>query len=67
MIKTLDLKAEMLKRGITNDKMANALNISHTTMNLKINNKREFKQSEIKKIKKYLDLSPEELVNIFFT
>lgn len=47
MTNTLKLKALIVERGFTQEEVAKRLNISFQSMNAKINNKREFKASEI--------------------
>lgn len=52
--------------GETGYILAEALGISANTLSKKINNKAEFTQSEIDKIKKKYDLTPAEIDSIFF-
>lgn len=54
------------KKGYNVRKLANALGISHQALYQKINNKREFKTSEILKIQELLKLTNEERDQIFF-
>ncbi|QGG59102.1 DUF739 family protein [Loigolactobacillus bifermentans] len=46
--------------------LANAINIGRTSMNLKLNNKADFTQSEISKIVRLLGISDDEVGDIFF-
>ena len=54
------LSAKILKRDL-----AKALNISETCLYSKLSNRREFKASEICKLRDVLDLSVAETVDIF--
>lgn len=47
MTNSLKLKALMIENGFTQEQLAKKLGISEQSMNYKINNKREFKASEI--------------------
>lgn len=47
MTNTLKLKALIMERGFTQEEVAKHLGISVQSLNAKINNKREFKASEI--------------------
>lgn len=47
MTNTLKLKALIMEHGFTQEEVAKRLGISAQSMNAKINNKREFKASEI--------------------
>jgi len=51
----------------TQDKFADCLSISTTSVNNKLNNKVFFNQDEICKAIKYLKIKPEEIKEIFFT
>ena len=57
MTNTLKLKAVMVERGFTQDDLARRLNISNQSMNYKINNKREFKASEIAALIRILSIT----------
>lgn len=50
MTDTLKLKALMLLQGFTQEDLAKYLGLSKQTINMKLNNKRSFKLSEIAKI-----------------
>ena len=56
----------MRKHGYLQDDMAALLNISVTAFNNKLNNKNEFKDTEIQKMISFLDISNEDIVPIFF-
>lgn len=66
MTNTNFLKAKMRKHGYLQDDMAALLNISVTAFNNKLNNKNEFKDTEIQKMISFLDISNEDIVPIFF-
>lgn len=66
MTNTLKLKAIMVERGLTQADLAKALNISEQTMNYKINNRREFKASEIQTLIKILQIPSDQVDGIFF-
>lgn len=64
MTNTLKLKALLIERGYTQANLADEIGISTYTMNKKINNKVEFKMSEIEKISRILRISNKD--DIFF-
>lgn len=66
MTSTLKLKALMLKQGFTQEDVAMRLGISAQSLNAKINNKREFKASEIQALMKILGIPLQETYEIFF-
>lgn len=66
MTDTLELKVAMLRAGATNATLADALGISCQSLSKKINNRVDFKSSEIQKAVDYLGLSDEERNRIFF-
>lgn len=63
---TLKLRALMLEKGFTQGQLAKLLEISEQSLNYKINNKREFKASEIKTLVSLLHIPMEEVDRIFF-
>ena len=65
MVKTVELKVAMMRRGLTQAKAAEALGICQGTLSGKINNKHQFKVSEIAKLRDLLGLSPEQMNEIF--
>ncbi len=67
MINVLKLKAKMVEKGYTQLDMADCLNISRFSFNLKINNKRLFTLLEVQKISELLGLTEQEIIIIFFT
>lgn len=52
--------------GYTQESLAQVIKMSESTLNLKLNNKASFKQSEIKIICKVLDISEDEIGVYFF-
>lgn len=63
------LESVMKLHGDTGTALAEYLEIARSTFSAKINetNGAEFTQSEMAKIKNKYSLSPDEMVNIFFT
>ena len=61
-----ELLGRMRSRGFTQARLAKSIGISETSMNLALNNKREFKQSEIQKICLSLEIPFEEIAKYFF-
>lgn len=66
MTNTAKLKAKIVEKGMVQEEIALALGMTIATFNYKVNNKREFKASEIKKLSKHLSLTAEEVNTIFF-
>lgn len=66
VIKSLELKAEMVRKGITAYNLAKMLGISNATLSYKLNNLIEFKSSEIKGIQQALGLTDGQRDYIFF-
>jgi predicted transcriptional regulator len=61
------LRSIMALHGETNSDLANLLDISEQSVSSKINeNKTEFKQGEIAKIRRHYNLTAEQVTNIFF-
>lgn len=62
------LKSVMALRGFTQTMLAEEVGLSEQRLSAKINSKNgaEFNQGEILKIKKILDLSSDDIINIFF-
>ena len=61
-----ELLGRMRSRGFTQARLAKSIGISETSMNLALNNKREFKQSEIQQICLSLEIPFEEIAKYFF-
>lgn len=66
MTNSLKLRSVILEKGFTQDQIAEKLGISSTSLNYKINNKTEFKASEIKKLSEILELTQDQVNDIFF-
>lgn len=64
MTNTLKLKSLFVLNGLTQQEVAEKIGISYQSLSLKINNKREFKQSEISKLCEILNIKDGE--KIFF-
>lgn len=61
------LRSIMVSHGDTNKDLAEWLGVSEQSVSAKINEHgSEFKQGEIAKIQKRYNLSPEQVINIFF-
>lgn len=63
---TNELKAEMKRNNDTQEKLAEALELSLSGVNDRINGRIEFRRSEINTIRQRYNLSPEDTVRIFF-
>ncbi len=67
MTNTLKLRALLIENNLTNEDIAKKLGISKQSFSMKINNKREFKTSEIYKLSRFLNLSnSSDIMSIFF-
>lgn len=66
MTDTKKLKLLLMEKDITLEKLSKLTGLSSTTLSYKINNKVEFKSSEIKKMQKVLGLSDKQRDKIFF-
>jgi transcriptional regulator with XRE-family HTH domain len=66
MTNTLKLKAAIVGSGLNQEQVAENLEMTIATLNYKINNKSEFRASEIKKLSEVLNLTNEEVNAIFF-
>ena len=67
MINKQLLKSKMILREITQPQIAKKLGLSITSINQRINGNIIFKPKEIKEIRKLLDLSNDETVEIFLS
>ena len=65
MTNTRQLKSVLTLRGMTQIELANKMGVSPVTLSNKINNKIEFKASEIREISKLLRLTNAEIMDIF--
>ena len=59
------LKAKRMLMGVTQQEISKEKGIACKTYNLKENGVNDFKLSEVSKISKYLDLSAQEIKDIF--
>lgn len=66
MTNTAKLKAKIIEKGLLQEAVAMRLGMTSSTFNYKLNNKTEFKASEIKKLYEILLLTIEETFEIFF-
>ena len=66
MTNTRLLKAKMVLNGDTIQTFANSIGVNRQNASIKINGKRDFKQSEMKKIAMRYNLTCAEFVAIFF-
>lgn len=60
------LLGRMRERRMTQEKLAEKVGISACSMNLTLNNKREFRQAEILKICNELEIPPGQIDGYFF-
>lgn len=60
------LKAAIMKRGLTQEKLAYMVNMSENSLSKKINGKVQFTLAEIHRMIHCLELSNEEILSIFF-
>lgn len=65
-MKTKELRAEMIRNGMTYEKACKAIGISMHAFKNKVNRESEFKASEIKKLKDLLNLDMQRVDDIFF-
>ena len=66
MINSAKLKAKLVEMDLAQEAVAIQIGMSSATFNYKLNNKREFKASEIEKLISVLNLTPDEVSSIFF-
>ena len=66
MTNSNELRAAITRKGMTQEQVAEALGITTATLNYKINNKREFKTSEVKALVDLLEIKKEDIDKIFF-
>lgn len=60
------LKAVLERYGQTQNDLAELLNITYQSVSIKLNGKSDFTQSEIFKIIHHYNLTPDEVMDIFF-
>lgn len=61
------LKATIVKNGDTQEKLAEAMGIQTSGLNMRINGHTEFRRNEINFIKQRYGLTSDEIDSIFFT
>lgn len=66
MTNTSKLKAKIVENGLLQEQVAMQLGMTSATFNYKLNNKTEFKGSEIKMLIVILHLIADEVMAIFF-
>lgn len=66
MTNSKKLRALILERGFIQEQVAAHLGITTASLNYKINNKREFKASEIHALIELLEIKDEDVNGIFF-
>lgn len=59
-------KAEMIKHGDTQTTLADAMGIPQSALSARINGKTDFRENEIKFIRKRYNLTPDLTILIFF-
>lgn len=60
------LLGKMREQGFTQEKLAKSIGISACSLNLTLNNKRDFRQDEILKIGQFLHISSDDFSAYFF-
>lgn len=66
MTNTQLFKSYLVLRGITIQELSEMVDIPTSTLSNKINNKNDFKTSEVDAIAKKLDLTQEQIMEVFF-
>ena len=66
MTNTLKLRALLIENNLTSEDVAKELGISKQSFSMKLNNKREFKSSELNKLVVLLNLTDKDFLPIFF-
>ncbi len=61
-----DLKAEIARNNLSVPKLAKLIRLDKKTLYTRLNGETNFKQEEIADIAKILNLSPEQILSIFF-
>ena len=61
------LKGKIIEKGYTAEQLAKKIGIGNTSMSYKMKQHKPFNLFEMKKIIELLDLSSEEIMNIFFS
>lgn len=66
MFKRNEFRAVLARKDMTIETIAKALNISASSVSRKMNGRSDFFRYEIEKISELLELSSDEILNIFF-
>lgn len=66
-MKSNELKAEIIRNGFSVKKIADAIGVKESTFYRKLRGDTQFKQCEILALKLTLDLSNDDINDIFFT
>ena len=66
MTNTLKLRSLLIENNLTSEDVAKELGISKQSFSMKLNNKREFKSSELNKLVVLLNLTDKDFLPIFF-
>lgn len=66
MVNSNALKGAIIREGLTQVELAKFVKLTKQSLNYKILNKATFNINEVAIIRKVLNLSPEELISIFF-
>lgn len=66
MTNSAKLKGKMVESGLNQTRIAEQLGMTIASFNYKVNNKTEFKASEIKKLSEILHLTNDDVNAIFF-
>lgn len=61
------LRNALKRQGITQNELAEILGLTYQTISIKMNGHKDFTQSEIRRIKIILALTPEEVCDIFLS
>ena len=60
------LKAKIVEQGKKMENVSQYIGINRSTLSRKLNEKQEFTLSELTNLSKYLNLSNNEIINIFY-
>jgi predicted transcriptional regulator len=60
------LEARLKEKNITKEDLSKGLNMSYTSLQQRVKGRTDFKLGEIKKIKKILGLTNDQVIEIFF-
>lgn len=60
------LEARLKEKELTPEQLSKKIGLSYTSLNQRLNGRTDFKLGEIKKIRQVLELSIDQMVEIFF-